>query len=619
MALPRPGPEPRATARRRPSATLRAAAGAAALLALASPPARAADPSVLVLDTSTQGRPLGTLLNGAFRQALEESARGRVSIYDESLDAERFSGADYFALVRRFLEEKYRARPPRLVVAWGDPAVRFALDWKDAPWPTPAVVFMATTPATVRAARLSGRAAGLSVTIDAEGSLRAALALLPDTEEVALVASGDAYLPVTEKALATLPPRIRVTRLVDLPLDETRRRIAALPRRSFVYYTQVSVDRGTNRGLFGRQGLTELAKDAPRPFFGHTGTYLGYGLVGGSLVQPEVLGREAAELAARILAGEAPAAISVGTSRGNRLMFDDRELRRWHLDAARLPPESEVRFRAPTLWEEHRGTVIGATGLVLVEAGLIAALAAAVRRRRAAQKQLRRLSGRILTAQEEERSRIARELHDGASQQLALLAIELDQLGACAPAPESPAPARALAGRAREISRELHHIAYELHPAILDQLGLVPALRQFASQLAARHGIGLEVSESDWPGELPAGVALALYRVAQEALQNAAKHSGAGGARVSLRGSPEGVALVVSDAGSGFDPATTPSAASLGLAGMRERLRLVGGALAVESRPGAGTSVTATVPAEALRRDDGTGDPGTVAERRQGS
>ena len=554
---------------------------------------------MLVLDTSTQGRPLGVALSSSFRQALEARTKAPVSIYEESLDAERFPDAEHLAAVRRFLEDKYRGHPPALVVAYGDPAVRFVLDWRDAPWPQPALVFLATQEATAAAARAGAASTGFLVRLDVEGSLRAALALLPDTEEIAVVSNGDAYRPVVERALGSLSPRLRVRRLYDVPLDAIRRGITALPARSFVYYSQISFDR--SRSFFGRQGLVLLAASAPRPFFGHTGTYLGYGLVGGSLFQPEIAGEEAATLAARVLDGEPALAIPVAESRSSRLLFDDRELKRWKLDASRLPPGSEVRFRAPTLWEEHRATVIGTVALVLLEAGLIAALAAAVRRRRAAQKQLRRLSGRILTAQEEERRRIARELHDGASQQLALLAIELDQLGAGAPALEAPAHARALAGRARDLSRELHHIAYELHPAILDQLGLVPALRQFASQVEARHGIKIELGESGWPAGLPAAVALALYRVAQEALQNVAKHSGADEARIALRGSPDGVTLLVSDRGSGFDPAAPPSGITLGLAGMRERLRLVGGELCVDSTARGGTVIAAAVPASAIR------------------
>ncbi len=125
-------------------------------------------------------------------------------------------------------------------------------------------------------------------------------------------------------------------------------------------------------------------------------------------------------------------------------------------------------------------------------------------------------------------------------------------------------------------------------------------MRQFSTQFAARHGIRVDVTESNWPSDLPDRAALALFRVAQEALQNVAKHSGATEARVSLNGSPEGVLLVVSDAGRGFEVTRVPSRPSLGLAGMKERLRLVGGELCVDAKAGGGTVVAAGVSRRAL-------------------
>jgi signal transduction histidine kinase len=505
--------------------------------------------------------------------------------------------------VRTFLAGKYRDRPPDVIVAIADPAIRLVLDWPDAPWPGCPLVFAAANRATVNAALASGRAAGVVVTLDAEGTLRAALALVPGADEVVVVAGRDIYLPLVERAIAGLGRPLRVTRLVDLPLEETRQRLAGLPPTSFVYYSQITVD-GEGRGLFGRRSLEELAPASSRPIFSHYGTFLGHGIAGGSLLDAEVVGRETAGLARLLLAGARPSAIAPVTSRSNRLRFDWRELQRFGLDEGRVPPGSEVLFRTPSLLEAHRGAVMTAAVLLTVQAGLIVALAAAVQRRRMAQRKLRLLSGRILTAQEDERRRIARELHDGASQDLALFAIDLDQMASGVSAPEEvPVQARAAAGRARDLSRELHRIAYELHPAILDQLGLVPALRQFADQLGTRHALRVEVRDSNWPTELSPEVTLALFRVAQEALQNAAKHSGTDEARVELVGSSKGVMLLVSDGGRGFDVAAPLEVGSLGLAGMKERLRLVGGELCVDAAPGRGTTIAAAVPRESLAEE----------------
>jgi signal transduction histidine kinase len=220
------------------------------------------------------------------------------------------------------------------------------------------------------------------------------------------------------------------------------------------------------------------------------------------------------------------------------------------------------------------------------------------RRRRAAEERLHQLSGRLISAQEEERSRIARDLHDDAGQRLALLAIGLDQLQA----PE-------LADQARALSADLHRIAHQLHPASLDQLGLLPAARRFAVELGAAHGVVIEVASDAWPDAVPRETALVLYRVMQEALQNAVRHSGASRIEVAFRRFGDGMTVRVADSGRGFEPEQLEEG-GLGLAGMRERLRLVGGGLRIDSRPGGGTIVEAWLPhGQAAQRATGVPEP----------
>ena len=219
----------------------------------------------------------------------------------------------------------------------------------------------------------------------------------------------------------------------------------------------------------------------------------------------------------------------------------------------------------------------------LVALGIAVALLLVERRRRAkVEDRLHKLSGQLITAQEEERSRIARDLHDDAGQRLALLAIELDQRDA-----------KPLADQARALSADLNRIAHQLHPASLDQLGLLPAARRFAAELAAAHGVAIDVASVAWPDEVRREAALVLYRVMQEALQNAVRHSGARRIDVTFQGGGDAVRLRVADSGKGFvfQPKAEPR--GLGLAGMSERLRLVGGGLRIDSRPGEGTILEA--------------------------
>lgn len=241
----------------------------------------------------------------------------------------------------------------------------------------------------------------------------------------------------------------------------------------------------------------------------------------------------------------------------------------------------------------------GLLGLGLgLEAILILVLWAERRRRVRGEQALRRLSAQLLTAQEDERGRIGRDLHDDIGQQLALLAVELDMLAARGEAGGRSVPSGVadLGERVRTVATDVQEIARRLYPASLDHLGLVEAVRSLGHSVQRRHGIDVEVSAVRWPDETPRWLDSCLYRVAQEALQNVVKHSGAHAARLSFQGSSRELKLTVSDGGCGFEPETESAGTGLGLASMRERLRAVGGTLTMHSVPGHGTRIEAVVP-----------------------
>ena len=205
----------------------------------------------------------------------------------------------------------------------------------------------------------------------------------------------------------------------------------------------------------------------------------------------------------------------------------------------------------------------------------------------------RELSGRLINAQEDERRRIARDLHDDLSQRLSLLSVDLHLLKRTQADPRAFAE---LASQIEELSSEVHKVAYRLHPAKLDQLGLPIAARSWCRDVSQQSGVAVEFTASDVPAELPRDVALCVYRILQEALRNVVRHSGATTARVELTGTGDALHLAVSDSGSGFDIAGVKNASGLGLLGMRERASLLDGDVAVQSRPGAGTRVAVTIP-----------------------
>jgi two-component system, NarL family, sensor histidine kinase UhpB len=204
-----------------------------------------------------------------------------------------------------------------------------------------------------------------------------------------------------------------------------------------------------------------------------------------------------------------------------------------------------------------------------------------------------RAGSAALRAQEQERARLARDLHDEVNQSLTGLLLRLEALREAAPPELEPelAETKSLANQAM---RELLSLARQLRPTALDDLGLVAAIAGQVER-AGQAGVAATHSESGEFSDLADDVQLVIYRVAQEALANAARHSGAGRVAVELRRDGDGVELEVSDDGRGF--AFAQSERGLGIAGMRERALLVGGELTIESRPGHGTTVRLTVPA----------------------
>ncbi len=217
---------------------------------------------------------------------------------------------------------------------------------------------------------------------------------------------------------------------------------------------------------------------------------------------------------------------------------------------------------------------------------------------RKTQDELRSLAGRLLKAQEDERRRIAREMHDDWTQRLAVLAIDAakieTQLDASSNAHRQLQEMR---GELVRLSEDVHALSRQLHPSILDDLGLVDALRSECASVARRERVAVAYRSDDVTGSLPKDVALCVYRVAQEALRNVVKHARTAEARVSLVRSGRDLVLTVEDRGVGFDLAEVRSRQGLGLSSMGERVRLVRGELTIDSEPGQGTTVTVRVAA----------------------
>jgi len=212
--------------------------------------------------------------------------------------------------------------------------------------------------------------------------------------------------------------------------------------------------------------------------------------------------------------------------------------------------------------------------------------------------QLRALAAQLLTAQDDERRRISRELHDDLNQRLAMLAVEIETFQQRLPSSKLIGEKlRSFHEQVVELSDDVRHLAYQFHPSILDDLGLPIALQRYIEDFSTRTGINVTLVHKDLPNPLPQDIASCLYRVAQESLGNVAKHAHASHAAVELLGSETGVRLSVRDSGVGFDPAKVKQPLiCLGFTSMKERVRLVNGRLEVKSSPGQGTEVRVWIP-----------------------
>lgn len=361
-----------------------------ALLAVLSSAVLAASPeggkTVLLLYGESRGLPAALDLDEAIRSRFAQSVL-EVQFLTEYLDLSSASDPQYQQHLRTLLRTKYRERQPDLVITLGSLGLRFALDNRADLFPTAPIVFAATTQAAgIRIAP------GLPVTgvwMAAEAGLTVAAARRLQPQARRLVVVGGAARQdriLTEdirRDLARAANTLETSYLEGLPLERLRQEVAALPRDTIVLLGSNLRD-GSGRSYSGREHLRLLAQVSGAPMYGLFGPWIGHGIVGGRLISFHDQGTRAAELALRILRGEAAERIPSGFTE-NAFTFDARELARWRLDEGVLPAGSLVVNRMPTIWGQYRWHLLAVVGLIAAEGALIVALLAHRRRRRRAE------------------------------------------------------------------------------------------------------------------------------------------------------------------------------------------------------------------------------------------
>jgi signal transduction histidine kinase len=549
----------------------------------------------------------------SFRAELFERSPRPVDLYEASIFTARFEKPQEEAPLIEYLRALFSEHKLDLMVAIGGPAVGFAQRHRSSLFPSTPMLMTGVADQRVAKDALTANDTTVGLALDLREYIRNILRLRPDTTNIAVVIGNSPleqyWLKDLQREYQTFDNRVNFTWFNDLSFAEVLHRSANLPPNSSIFYFLFTVDADGVPHVQG-QTLAALREVANAPIFGFGDYELGHGIVGGPLNPTESLGQQAAGVAVRILNGTPPGDIRTLPMGFGVSMYDGRELNRWNINEKLLPSGSIVRFRPPSAWELYRAQILTVCAILLVQAGLIGWLLYERERRRRSEAAAYDLSGRLINAQEDERSRLARELHDDVTQRLALLAIEADRGERGLPAIGGGDAKRALRDGLARLSEDVHALSYRLHSSILEDLGLIEALKAECETFSQRESVRVDVKAPEIAENLPSDVSLNLFRVAQEALRNVGRHAHAKAVEVSLRRVDGGVQLAVRDDGIGFDPAVRHDRPSRGHAGMRQRARLIGGELDIDSTPGHGTTVVAWVPLKEQRDDPRAGAAG---------
>jgi signal transduction histidine kinase len=535
-----------------------------------------------------------------FRAELARRSSGPIVLYEATLDAGRpetnHAEEDTFAT---YLQARFAGSAPDLVVTIGPPAARFILSHRDRLFPSTPLVMAALDERLARGSALRANDVAVVGNVDLPRLFSNIFQLLPETTTIAVVIGASKleqfWLKELQREAAPFMGRAEFLWLSDLSFDQMKARVAGLPPHSAVLYGLLIVD-AAGVPHERQDALVALHASANAPIFGLYENELGKGVVGGPYSSQRRRGEQTAEAALRILRGPASAEPQIRVTGFEPPVYDWRELQRWNVDPTRLPAGSEIRFRPPSQWEQHRTEIVAALTVIVAQTLLIVALLWQRARRRRAERETRNLGGRLITAHEDERRRLARELHDDVTQRLAAVAIEASKLEASNIGAENKESASSISGRLVELSEDVHALSYRLHPTVIEDLGLVEALRAECDRVSRGESLRVDFDAGSVPSRLPADASVGLFRVAQAALRNVARHAQASDVQVALHGDDGRLVLTVRDNGAGFDLSRKAGGASLGIESMRERMRLLDGALDVDSTPGRGTTISASIP-----------------------
>jgi PAS domain S-box-containing protein len=649
-----------------------------------------------------------------------------VNFHVEYLDSEHFGAPGYEEAVSESLASVYSGKRIDLVIVVFYPALRFALDHRDEIFPRKPIVFSSVARSRLDGQKLWPGVTGITLNADIHGTIDLALRVRPDTKNAAVVVGTselDRYwLAMINQELRLHQPKLKVIDLAGLPPDQLLNGVAALAPHTIVLF-QLIPEESAQATIGTYDILSTIAQQFQTYCF--VDYCMGHGAIGGSYPDSVEQGREAGQLAARVLSGETPESIPLMQGPPALAHVDWRQLRRWNIPESALPRGTIIWYRPPTAWARYgkyvvSGFVLG-TALALLIIGLVwqrargqkgnlrlresenrfrlmadtiptlvwmcdkegsvtflndrrlaftggdpamglgddlwsafihpddvesvvTANALALGRQtgfskeyrlrrhdgvyrwlldiaapringdgsfagfigsavditdqKLAREALERIGGKLIEAQEEERRRIARELHDDICQRLALLSMELEQANRASNDSSGwpNAKIEEIRRHCAEIAADVQALSHKLHSSKLEYLGVVAAIRSFCREFSQQYAVNVDFTTENVPDVLSRDISLSLFRVTQEALHNAVKHSGVREFAVGLRGTAGEIQLEIRDRGIGFDVERAKQDRGLGLVSMQQRVHLVHGTFSIDSQMRCGTRIVVRVP-----------------------
>ena len=555
-------------------------------------------------------------LRDAFRAGL-----GRVEIHSESLGFTR-AGPEHDARSADFLRSKYQRLAPDLVVAVMEAPLDFVLRHRQALFPGVPVVFASIDASTIKRKALPPDVTGVLLKRTYAPTLEVALRLQPETRNVVVVGGAapfDRFLQdLVRRDLQPFEGRVAIEYLFGTSMEEALKRLAALPPNSVVLYVSVLRD-GAGRRFVPADALASIAASANAPVYVFLDQYVGLGAVGGNVYSFATHGEHVASVGLQVLRGEPAANIPIRDVGAQADMFDARQLKRWKLDEARLPPGSQVLYREPSIWAQYRWYIAAAIALVSLQAALIGALVVARARRRRAEAEARRQRDDLahvlrVTTLGEITSSLAHEIiqpltailtnADAAKRFLesGRPAAAKDVAEALADIHASADQAALVIDRLRRLFRKerVRHGAVDVKTLVEDVVHLL-----HAAMLVERIDIELAF---DRPLPPVAGDAVQLEQVLLNVLTNASDAIGAsrgGPRRITIRGrhdEPGRVVIEVADTGVGVEHAdldhifehfvsTKPKGLGMGLAISRSIINAHGGRIWATRNPDRGITM----------------------------